>query len=164
MIDCFADCHILWGVKCINLLINKIYNKFPKFHEFPKFQNIHVCTVYTNLGDDAVVHALNETEVSVVVTSHELLPRFKEMLVNLPNIKTIIYMEDQLVKTSTVGFKEDVDIVGFRNVVTNVSFFFGVQTWGPQSGLSYIESPDWGFHIFIINQWFTSNEILQFLM
>ena len=44
------------------------------------FQNIHVCTVYTNLGDDAVAHALNETAVSVVVTSHDLLPRFKEML------------------------------------------------------------------------------------
>lgn len=26
-------------------------------------QNIHVCTVYTNLGDEAVIHALNETEV-----------------------------------------------------------------------------------------------------
>ena len=29
------------------------------------FQNIHVCTVYTNLGDDAVIHALNETAVSI---------------------------------------------------------------------------------------------------
>lgn len=82
-------------------------------------QNIHVCTVYTNLGDDAVVHALNETGVSIVVTSHELLPRFKSMLANLPNIKTIVYMEDQLVKTCTTGFKSDVDIVAFRHVVSN---------------------------------------------
>ena len=28
-------------------------------------QNIHVCTVYTNLGDEAVIHALNETEVNM---------------------------------------------------------------------------------------------------
>ena len=103
---------------------SKLWVLDKNFNKVLKFQNIHVCTVYTNLGDDAVVHALNETEVSIVVTSHELLPRFKEMLVNLPNIKTIIYMEDQLVKTSTVGFKEDVDIIGFRNVVTNVRFFF----------------------------------------
>ncbi len=64
-------------------------------------QNIHVCTgkltrparlplktlrimnglndglVYTNLGDDAVIHALNETKVQIVVTSHELLPKFR---------------------------------------------------------------------------------------
>ena len=38
-------------------------------------------SVYTNLGEDAVVHALNETRVQVVVTSHELLPKFR--LVNV---------------------------------------------------------------------------------
>ena len=56
-----------------------------------------------------------------MVTSHDLLPRFKEMLKNLPEIKTIIYMEDQLQKTCTAGFRSDVNIVGFRNVVANVS-------------------------------------------
>ena len=39
-----------------------------------------MATVYTNLGDDAVVHALNETGTEIVVTSHELLPRFQKML------------------------------------------------------------------------------------
>ena len=82
--------------------------------------------MYTNLGDDSVAHALNETDVSVVVTSHELLPRFKAMLPNLPKIKTIIYMEDQLQKTSTAGFKEGVDIIAFRSVVSNVSWYQGV--------------------------------------
>lgn len=56
------------------------------------------------------------------MTSHELLPRFKKMLNNLPQIKTIIYMEDQLQKTSTSDFKPDVNIIGFRNVVASVSF------------------------------------------
>ena len=77
--------------------------------------------MYTNLGDDAVVHALNETAVSIVVTSHELLPRFKKMLNNLPNITTIIYMEDQLQKTPINGYKEGVDIKAFRQIVTTVS-------------------------------------------
>ena len=61
---------------------------------------------------------------SLVVTSHELLPRFKKMLNSLPHIKTIVYMEDQLQKTSTSDFKPDVNIVGFRNVVANVSSKF----------------------------------------
>jgi len=82
-------------------------------------QNIHVCTVYTNLGDDAVVHALKETEVTTIVTSHELLPRFKQMLSSLPNIRTIVYLEDQLQKTPTTDFKEGVEIVAFRRVVDN---------------------------------------------
>ena len=76
------------------------YIFFKKFVLFFFSQNIHVCTVYTNLGDDAVVHALNETEVTTIVTSHELLPRFKKMLSSLPNIRTIVYLEDQLQKVS----------------------------------------------------------------
>ena len=43
-------------------------------------KNIAVATVYTNLGDDAVVHAINETKSSIVVTSQELLPRFHKLL------------------------------------------------------------------------------------
>ena len=46
-------------------------------------QNIAVATVYTNLGDDAVVHAINETKSSVVVTSQDLLPRFQQQMINV---------------------------------------------------------------------------------
>lgn len=80
-------------------------------------QNIHVCTVYTNLGDDAVVHALNETRVQVVVTSHELLPKFRSILDQLPHITHVIYMEDQLQPTQDKGFGNIVKIIPFTNVV-----------------------------------------------
>ena len=79
-----------------------------------------VATVYTNLGDEAVAHALNETQVKVVVTSHELLPKFKVMLEKLPEIRHVIVMEDQLHPTVTTGFKEGVAIHQFRSVVTRV--------------------------------------------
>ena len=79
-----------------------------------------VATVYTNLGDDAVAHALNETQVKVVVTSHDLLPKFNQMLAKLPMIQHVIVMEDQLHPTVTSGFKEDVKIHPFRSVVTQV--------------------------------------------
>ena len=68
-------------------------------------QSIIVSTVYTNLGDEAVMHALNETEVNIVVTSHELLPKFRTMLDNCPNITHVIYMEDQIFQTDKSGFK-----------------------------------------------------------
>ena len=45
-----------------------------------------MATVYTNLGDDAVVHALNETGTEIVVTSHDLLPRFQKMLPQVMDI------------------------------------------------------------------------------
>ena len=80
-------------------------------------QSIVVSTLYTNLGDDAIVHGLNETEVSLVVTSHELLPKFKTMLPQCPHIKTIVVMEDQIFPTDTTGFKPGVHIVPFKSVV-----------------------------------------------
>lgn len=67
-------------------------------------QSIHLCTVYTNLGDEGVIHALKETEAEVVVTSHELLHRFKNFLPSLPKITHIICMEDPLKSTPLEGF------------------------------------------------------------
>jgi len=80
-------------------------------------QSVVVATLYTNLGDEAIMHGLNETEVSLVVTSHDLLPKFRHMLPECPNIKTIVVMEDQLFSTDTTGFKEGVKIIPFKSVV-----------------------------------------------
>ena len=80
-------------------------------------QSIVVSTLYTNLGDEAIMHGLNETGVSLVVTSHELLPKFKNMLAHCPNIKTIIVMEDQIFPTDTTGYQAEVEILTFQAVV-----------------------------------------------
>ena len=80
-------------------------------------QNMILATLYTNLGDEAVAHGINETEVTTVITSHSLLPKFKILLENCPNVTQIIYLEDQLFKTSTDGFKEGVKISSFQSVV-----------------------------------------------
>jgi len=76
-----------------------------------------VATVYANLGDDAVAVALNETKASIVVTSHELLPRFKQILAKVPSVKIIIFMEDQISPTDTKGFNPDVSVIPFRHVL-----------------------------------------------
>jgi len=80
-------------------------------------QSIVVGTLYTNLGDEAIMHGLNETGVSLVVTSHELLPKFKNMLAHCPNIKSIIVMEDQIFPTDTTGYQSGVEILTFQSVV-----------------------------------------------
>jgi len=80
-------------------------------------QSITVSTLYTNLGDDAIIHGLNETDVSLVVTSHDLLPKFQKMLVHCPKITTIVVMEDQLFPTDVTGYKEGVTIIPFKSVV-----------------------------------------------
>jgi long-chain acyl-CoA synthetase len=68
-------------------------------------QNFTVVTIYATLGDEAIAHGINETEVDTVITSHDLLPKFKRLLDLVSNVKTIIYMEDQLKSTDTTGYQ-----------------------------------------------------------
>jgi len=82
-------------------------------------QNMIVSTLYTNLGDEAVTHGINETEATMVVTSHSLLPKLKKILLSgqCPKVKQVIYMEDELFKSNTDGFPEHVQISSFQAVV-----------------------------------------------
>lgn len=80
-------------------------------------QNVAVCTLYATLGDDAVVHGINETEVRHIVTSHELLPKLHTILPRCPNVTRVIYFGDQLRPTDVTGFKEGVTFTAFSEVV-----------------------------------------------
>jgi len=82
-------------------------------------QSFTVVTLYTNLGEDAVTHGLMETEAGLVITSHELLPKFKRILASgNDKVKTIVYMESPVHWTPTLGFRDDVTIVSFWDVIS----------------------------------------------
>jgi len=81
-------------------------------------QNFPVVTLYTNLGEDAVTHGVNETEVSTIVTSHDLLPKFKEILKNAPSVKQIIFMDNPIKRTNITGFRDDVRLVSFWDLIS----------------------------------------------
>lgn len=78
-------------------------------------QSCTIVTIYATLGDDGVTHGVNETEVDTVITSHELMPKLKNILKTIPKVKTIIFFEDQLHKTDTSGFG-DLKIIPFSQV------------------------------------------------
>lgn len=69
------------------------------------------------MGEDAIAHGINETEVSVVITTHDLLPKFKTIIKYTPNVKLLIYMEDQLSETDTSGYQDGVSIISFKDVI-----------------------------------------------
>ena len=66
-------------------------------------QSFPVVTLYTNLGEDAVIHGINETGPETVITSHELLPKFRKILPATPSVRNIVYFENPIKKTSTEG-------------------------------------------------------------
>ncbi|KAL1421287.1 hypothetical protein MTO96_023257 [Rhipicephalus appendiculatus] len=53
---------------------------------------IIVCTIYATLGDDGLVHGINETEVNTIITAEELLPRLAKLMPRLPGVTQIVYM------------------------------------------------------------------------
>jgi long-chain acyl-CoA synthetase len=77
-----------------------------------------VVTLYATLGEDAVIHGLNETGCEYVLTSHELLPKFRHsILQNSPTVKHLIYMEDPLKTTDTSGFPPGVQVHSFCDII-----------------------------------------------
>lgn len=53
-------------------------------------QNMALVTLYATLDEDALVHGINETEVTCVITSQELLPKLKKLLPSTPNVSTLV--------------------------------------------------------------------------
>ncbi|XP_070496999.1 fatty acid CoA ligase Acsl3-like [Chironomus tepperi] len=79
-------------------------------------QNCTVCTIYATLGEDGIAFGVNETEVKFVITSHELLPKIRNILKDIPNVHTVVYFEDQLHPTDTTNFG-NVRVVPYTEVV-----------------------------------------------
>ncbi|XP_050309994.1 long-chain-fatty-acid--CoA ligase 4 isoform X6 [Anthonomus grandis grandis] len=80
-------------------------------------QNIPLVTIYATLGDEAIAHGINETEVTTVITSYELMPKFKKVLAMTPKVKTLIYMEDQLKDLDKSEYDESIKIISFTDVL-----------------------------------------------
>lgn len=68
-------------------------------------------------GDEAIAHGINETEVTTVITSYELMPKFKKVLALTPKVKTLVYMEDQLKDLDKTGYADGINIYSFTDVV-----------------------------------------------
>lgn len=87
-------------------------------HAFFK-QNFILVTIYATLGDDGIIHAINETEVSTIVTSAELLPKLKSLLDKIPKVQKIVYMEDQLKQfENTETEKNEFQIFTYNDILT----------------------------------------------
>nr|GME19072.1 long chain acyl-CoA synthetase 8 [Ipomoea batatas] len=57
-------------------------------------QSITVVTIYASLGDDALVHSLNETQVSTLICDSKQLKKLAAISSSLKSIRNVIYFED----------------------------------------------------------------------
>ncbi|KAL5076122.1 hypothetical protein RYX36_015106 [Vicia faba] len=57
-------------------------------------QSITVVTIYASLGEDALIHSLNETQVSTLICDVKLLNKLEPIRSKLTSLQNIIYFED----------------------------------------------------------------------
>ncbi|XP_053203629.1 long-chain-fatty-acid--CoA ligase 4-like [Panonychus citri] len=78
-----------------------------------------IATLYATLGFEALVHGINETEVSHLITTHDLLPKIKSIVNKLPHLKKIIYIEG-VKKPDLSGFGS-IELISMTQVEMNGS-------------------------------------------
>lgn len=57
-------------------------------------RNFPVVTIYASLGEDALVHCLNETEVTTIVSDKKQLKKLCNLSDQLETVKRIVYMDE----------------------------------------------------------------------
>ncbi|OQR80375.1 long chain fatty acid CoA ligase-like, partial [Tropilaelaps mercedesae] len=60
--------------------------------------NIPVVTLYATLGEEGILHGINETEAQFLVTSQDLLDKLSKLAGRMPCLRTVIYMESPAMK------------------------------------------------------------------
>ncbi|KAM7271834.1 hypothetical protein ACFE04_031048 [Oxalis oulophora] len=58
-------------------------------------QNVTVVTIYASLGEDALIHSLNETQVATLICDSKQLKKLSGISSSLTTIKNVIYFEDE---------------------------------------------------------------------
>ncbi|CAL5075235.1 unnamed protein product [Urochloa decumbens] len=66
-------------------------------------QNLTVVTIYASLGEDALVHSLNETQVSTLICDSKQLKKLPAISSKLQSLRHVIYIEDEPVESETLN-------------------------------------------------------------
>lgn len=77
--------------------------------------NAPVVTLYATLGEEGLIHCINETEVKYIITSIEQIPKIKSILPKLPNVTHIICMEG-LTGVSKDGIPDSVEFIFYSEL------------------------------------------------
>ncbi|KAL2524822.1 Long chain acyl-CoA synthetase 8 [Abeliophyllum distichum] len=88
-------------------------------------QNITVVTIYASLGDDALIHSLNETQVPTMICDAKQLKKLSAISSSLKTLRNVIYFDDE---ETSAGSSANQDIDNWR-----ISSFSEVEKLGRDS-------------------------------
>lgn len=74
------------------MLICLIYSMYWLLTAHSAFtQNMTIVTAYDTLGEEGLLHSMNETEVEAIYTVADLLPTVQKVAAKCPSLRYIIY-------------------------------------------------------------------------
>lgn len=77
-------------------------------------QNVTVVTIYASLGEDALIHSLNETQVSTLICDSKQLKKLAAISSSLTAVKNVIYFEDD--ETAQFDNMKSLRVASFNEV------------------------------------------------
>ena len=80
-------------------------------------QSLAIVTLYANLNDDGLVHGIDETESSCIITSQDLLPRVMNIVPQLSAVRTIIVFENQINPVDLTKYAANAELIDFKTVL-----------------------------------------------
>ncbi|ESQ27361.1 hypothetical protein EUTSA_v10018213mg [Eutrema salsugineum] len=84
-------------------------------------RNVTVVTIYSSLGEEALCHSLNETEVTTVICGNKELKKLMDISQQLETVKRVICMDDEFPSDASSSWKTtsfaDVQKLGRENPV-----------------------------------------------
>lgn len=79
--------------------------------------NFPVVTLYSTLGEEAIVYGINESDVSHVITSFDLLPKLKNLLPRMPKVEHIVFFESLSGRRANLdGFPSNVHVHSLSSI------------------------------------------------
>lgn len=79
--------------------------------------NVPLVTLYATLSNEGIVSAINETEVTHLVTSEDLLPRVLNIVGRTPSLTHVVYMENAQSKSSLPS-AQGLKVIPFQSLET----------------------------------------------
>jgi len=79
-----------------------------------------IVTLYATLGDEGVVHGINECEATHLITSSDLVPKLLRLKPKIELVKCIIHFEGpKRVESSVVEKSESIKLIPFKTIESN---------------------------------------------
>lgn len=93
---------VLFDLSFSGLFLDQFRNTVDLFQGCIR-QDITVVTIYASLGEEALIHSLNETEVSTLICNSKQLRNLMTISSSLTTIENIIYFEDAGYETDFIS-------------------------------------------------------------